>query len=99
MRRIRRVYAVRRAAPVVLASLAFGVVTLWALGREVWVSQVYANMPSFFDVPAITGFMTYAFIHTDLAVQVLCVALLLAVVGLAQGCARLLGGFGKLGAA
>ena len=90
MRRVRRIYAIRKAAPSVLASLLFSVVALWAIGREVWVAQVFANMPSIFDIPAVTSFMTYAFLHTDMAVQVLAVALFAAVISLARGCAQLL---------
>lgn len=90
MRRIRRIYAVRRAAPGLLISTAIGIAALWAIGREVWVAQVFANMPSVFDLPALTGFMSYAFLHTDMAVQVLAVALFAAVISLARGCAQLL---------
>ncbi|MBU1292562.1 hypothetical protein KJ819_00660 [Patescibacteria group bacterium] len=88
--RVRTVHTVRRATPVVLASFVFLVASLWALGREVWVSQVFANMPPFFDVPALASFMTYAFLHTDIAVQILCLALVVATIGLARGCARIL---------
>ncbi len=90
MSRVRRIYAIRKATPSVLASSLFAVAALWAIGREVWVAQVFANMPSIFDIPAVTSFMTYAFFHTDLPVQILCVALAVAAVGFVKSCVRIL---------
>lgn len=90
MRRVYTIHALRKGMPMITASTLLLVLALWALGREVWVAQVFANMPSLFDVPAITRFFASAFMHTDLAVQLFSVLALGAVVWLGRSLGRLL---------
>lgn len=72
-----------------LSSLAF-LFALWGIGREVWVAKVIANMPSFFDVPALARFLTSAFLHTDFLVQAFAIVASAALIWLARECARAL---------
>ncbi|MBU1754799.1 hypothetical protein KKH81_00765 [Patescibacteria group bacterium] len=56
--------------PIVLAGLICVAVTL-GIGHEVFVAQVFANMPSLTNVYAVLQFFTYAVLHTSFVVQTL----------------------------
>lgn len=90
MQRVYTIHALRKSMPMMAASALLLVLALWALGREVWVAQVFANMPSLFNVPAIARFFASAFMHTDLAVQLFSVLALGAVIWLGRSLGRLL---------
>ncbi len=73
---MRRVYRVRALRPFVSgATFAFVlfVFTLWGIGREVWVAQVFANAPHA-SIAASFQFFLSAFEHTRATVQALSVA-------------------------
>jgi hypothetical protein len=87
MRRVRIIAALSNfGAPV--AAVALLSLTLLGIGNQVFVAQVFANMPPLVDMPAVVRFVTVAFLHTDLFVQVLSVVACGAVVWLAQETAR-----------
>lgn len=88
MRRVRIIHSVRIAAPVLAASVLLAL-ALWGIGREVWVAKVLENMPSYADVPGVLGFLSGAFLHTELAVQVLSILVLGALLWLARSFALL----------
>ena len=95
MRRVRRIYLLRTAIPALCLSGLVFALSLLAIGREVWVAKILANMPSVADVPAVLRFLASAFAHTDLAVQVLVVVATGALVWLARAFARLLAATGR----
>lgn len=87
MRRVRIIAALSRlGAPV--AAFALLSLTLFGIGNQVFVAQVLANMPPLVDVPAVVRFVTTAFLHTDLFVQILSVVACGAIVWLAREAAR-----------
>lgn len=88
MRRVYRVYVLRRAAAVAGAGALY-MIALWGVGREVWVAKVIENMPALTDVPAVSLFLARAFQHTDLAVQLLVLIALGAMLWLAHAMARI----------
>jgi hypothetical protein len=71
MRRVRTIHALRAAAAPVGASFLVLALSLYLIGREVWVARVFANMPDSADVLAVLRFFTYAFLNTHLSVQTL----------------------------
>lgn len=71
MRRVRTVHAVRPLLSGQILSLGVIAVALWGIGREVFVAQVFANMPSITHVSEVVRFMSVALINTDTVVQVL----------------------------
>lgn len=70
------------------AVVLFGL-SLYLLGREVFVAQVFRNMPSA-DVIAIIRFMEAAFMNTTFMVQTLTVLAAIAGLWLVRECVRLL---------
>lgn len=80
MRRVRTIHAVRPliSTTAFSAFLLFG--ALWGIGTQVWVAQVYANMPAVGDIPALATFVLAAFAHTEFLVQALTVLALAAAV-------------------
>lgn len=89
MRRVRFVHAVRpfvsnAAGAVVLLGLS-----LYMLGREVFVAQVFRNMPAA-DPTAVLRFAETAFLNTSFVVQTLTVLAALAGLWLVRECTRLL---------
>lgn len=83
MRRVHVIHGMRVSAPIVAASFLF-VLALWGIGREVWVAKVFENMPSYANLPGVLSFFSNAFLHTEIAVQVLSILALGAFVWLAQ---------------
>ncbi len=71
---MRRVYTVRVLRPLFSGFTAGCVVltvTLYILGREVWVARILQNMPRSGDIVAIGNFYLAAFSHTNLIIQAL----------------------------
>lgn len=90
MRRVRIIYGIRAATPVFAASFLF-VLALWGIGREVWVAKVLENMSSYADLPAMFGFLTSAFLNTEVVVQALSILALGALIWLARSFALTVG--------
>lgn len=86
MRRVRFVHAVRLASSLVAAFALLGI-SLYLLGRQVFVAQVMRNMPA--DAAAMLRFFEAAFLNTTFLVQALTVLALLAGLWLLRECARL----------
>jgi hypothetical protein len=86
MRRVHRIYYLRPLVSGGTLSVLIAALSLYGIGREVWVARVFENAPS--DFFAILRFFVYAFQHTDLLVQVLALLALLSVMYLARESAR-----------
>lgn len=78
MRRVRTIHALRSAASGVGASIILILVSLYFIGREVWVARVWENMPSIANAQAFARFFTYAFTHTHFSVQLLVLTVIFA---------------------
>ena len=89
MRRVRRMRMLRAVISVPVLSMLTLFVSLWGIGREVWVAKVLANMPSVYDAPAVARFFSDAFLHTDFVVQAASVIAIAALVWLAHGFATM----------
>lgn len=90
---MRRVYAVHSVRPLLsgaMLALALVALSLWGIGREVWVAQVFHNAPSLTDFSAAARFWLAAVANTRLVVQALLALALAAVVYLARETARLI---------
>jgi hypothetical protein len=72
MRRVRTAHFMRPFTGGSLLAFAVFAFALWALGREVWVARVFSNGPQ--DLLGHAQYLAYAFEHTRVAVQALCVA-------------------------
>lgn len=69
MRRVRTIHRLRPLfSSATVAGLLF-VVSLYAVGREVWVARVFQNMPHIQDVAAVIQFFLSAFLSTSHVVQ------------------------------
>lgn len=79
MRRVRTIHTLRSASTGAGASILLLVLSLYLIGREVWVARVWHNMPSIADVGSFATFFTYAFTHTRFSVQVLTLLVIFAV--------------------
>jgi hypothetical protein len=90
MRRVRSIHAMRAAASGIGVSFVLLVVSLYFIGREVWVARVFENMPSAGHVTAVLRFFASAFITTDAAVQALTLLSAIAVLWLLRELVRLL---------
>lgn len=90
MRRVRTIHALRSASTGAGASILLLILSLYLIGREVWVARVWHNMPSIADVGSFATFFTYAFTHTRLSVQVLTLLAIFALLWLARECIRLI---------
>lgn len=89
MRRVYRVRALERfIAPASLA-LVLLLLSLWGIGREVWVARVFENAPSFTDVSASLRFWLGAVINTRLVVQALMAVALIAAASFVRAIVRL----------
>lgn len=86
MRRAGRIAFLRPLFSRTAFSAVVGIAALWGLGREVWVARVLENAPhSLSDVPQ---FYLAAFFHTELAVQILVVVMMIAFFSLSERFAR-----------
>lgn len=89
MRRVHTIHAVRPLmSGVALAVVVFGV-SLYALGRFVFVAQVFRNMPAVQDVGALLRFFAEAFITTEVAVQLVTVAIMFSLLWMLRDIMRL----------
>jgi len=95
MRRVRIMHRIHTFAPATAAGILF-VLALGGIGREVWVAKVFENMPSYADLPSVFSFLSGAFLHTELVVQVLLILALGALVWLARSLALMIGGGGSV---
>ncbi len=88
MRRVLTIYYVRPLFSwFVICGLVLGI-SLWGLGREVWVAQVFSNGPRGFFNHSL--YIVYAFENTRLVVQALTLLSVASVVYLARECARII---------
>lgn len=71
MRRVHTVHALRPLTTTTALSTLALLLSLWGIGKQVWVAQVVNNMPS--DGVAVARFMLAAFTHTEFVVQALVV--------------------------
>ena len=96
---MRRVHTIRTVRPitsgVVLASVFF-IVSLYAIGKVVFVAQVYRNMPAVQDIGAVLMFMVNAFLHTEFLVQALSLTVLLTAAWMLRDIGRVIAGEGRL---
>lgn len=71
MRRVRTIHALRSASTGAGASVLLLTLSLYLIGREVWVARVWENMPKLSHLGSFVRFFTYAFTHTHPSVQLL----------------------------
>jgi hypothetical protein len=90
MRRVRAVHALRPFFSAAALSAALILLSLWGIGREVWVAKVFENAPHQ-DLIAAGRFFLGALLGTRLVVQALVALAFIATVYLARETARLLG--------
>lgn len=90
MRRVRTIHALRSASTGAGASVLLLVLSLYLIGKEVWVARVWHNMPSLSHVGSFATFFTYAFTHTRFSVQVLTLLVIFALLWLARESVRIL---------
>lgn len=90
MRRVRTIHALRSASTGAGAAVLLLILSLYLIGREVWVARVWQNMPRIANVQAFARFFTYAFTHTHLSVQVLVLLVICAGLWFVREAARLL---------
>ena len=89
MSRVRTVHAVRPLLSGAMLALALVSLSLWGIGREVWVAKVLENAPHQ-SLAAAGHFLIVAFLNTRFAVQALIALTLAATVWLARETARLI---------
>ena len=73
MRRVYFVYYAKRVLSPLAIKFYLGAVILGGILSTVSVTSVFRNIPSFTDFGALSYFSKYAFMHTELTVQVLLV--------------------------
>lgn len=78
MRRVHTIHALRPLTTTTALSTLALLLAVWGIGRQVWVAQVFNNMPSFTDTASFARFMLVAFAHTEFVVQALTVIALAA---------------------
>lgn len=86
MRRVRRIRILYAVFSGVTASCLLLVLSLYGIGREVWVAMVFQNGPQ--DLLGRASYLLYAFLHTQFVVQLLSVIVLASVIYLARETAR-----------
>ncbi len=88
MRRVHAIRALRLVVNRVSASALVLGLSLYGIGREVWVAKVFSNGPQ--DLMGRLLYLEYAFLNTQLGVQILTLLVVGAVVYLAREIARLI---------
>jgi hypothetical protein len=78
MSRVRTIHVLRSLFTSTSLSVAAVIFSLWGVGREVWVSRVFADMPSLINIGAVVHFYLAAFMNTRFIVQILIVIMLAA---------------------
>ena len=91
MRRVRTMHTVRPLMSGSVLSLAVLGVSLYVIGKSVFVAQIFRNMPAVQDVPALIRFFLEAFLHTEVLVQALTVAIVLSGIWMVHDGIRSLG--------
>ncbi len=87
MRRVRLIRILGLIISTVVLAVLTLVVTLWGIGREVWVARVFQNAPA--DILHLPNFFITAFTHTRFIVQALAVLTLASFVFLIRELVRL----------
>ena len=83
MRRVHTIHFLQSpVTTLALTAVIFGL-SLWGIGREVWVARVFQNMPSLGDWDAVLRFSLSAFLDTRFIVQALSIVALGALIWLA----------------
>ena len=88
MHRVQRMYILRYVFSGVTASCLLLLLTLYGIGRAVWVARVFENAPQ--DFAAALQFYLAAFSQTELIVQALTLLTLLSAFYLARATARII---------
>ena len=88
MRRVYRARALRLVVNSVSTSTLVLLLSLYAIGREVWVAKVLTNGPE--DITGRLFYLAYAFLQTQFAVQILTLLVVGATIYLAREMARLM---------
>ncbi len=84
LRRARTIRLVRPLLSDAFLGSVVAVVSLYAIGREVWVARVLENMPSPANIASFVRFFEVAFLNTSFAVQLLSVLLIAGMVWVAR---------------
>lgn len=90
MRRVRLIRILGLIISTLVLALVTFVLALWGIGKEVWVAQVFQNMPQSGNLGEIGRFYVYAFGHTRLVVQLLAILTFVSFVYLARETIRTL---------
>lgn len=77
MRRVRLIRILALVISTATLAVLTTIVALWGIGREVWVTQVFENMPQISDTGTFMSFWLSAFLGTQFIVQVLTVLTLI----------------------
>lgn len=88
MRRVHTIHALRPFVSGGALSAVVAVLTLYGIGREVWVARVFENAPH--AASALPQFYLSAFTNTDVVVQALSLLALVSVMYLARETAKLI---------
>jgi hypothetical protein len=88
MKRVQRIHTLSYFINGFVASGIVLALALYGIGREVWVARVFQNGPSGFLGHSL--YLTYAFDHTRLPVQLLSLLVLLSLIYLARESAKLI---------
>ncbi|MGH7175672.1 MAG: hypothetical protein ACREGR_04935 [Minisyncoccia bacterium] len=86
MRRVYRLRALEAVFSGTTVALLLLVAALWLISREVWVAMVFTNGPHTFVGHSL--YLVYAFEHTRLFVQALCLLVLISLIYLAREAAH-----------
>ena len=86
MRRVHLAYILKSILSSAALAAGICILSLWGIGREVWVARVFTNGPQSFIGHAF--YLVYAFEHTRLVVQSLCLLTLASLLYLAREVAR-----------
>lgn len=84
LRRARTIRLVRPFLSGAFLGSVVAVVSLYAIGREVWVARVLENMPSPANIVSFARFFEAAFLNTSFVVQALSVLLIAGMVWVAR---------------
>jgi hypothetical protein len=88
MRRVRYIYLLRKVFnPVALRAYSCAVLVL-ITATLVSMSNIFANVPAVTDMNAFYGYVSYAFMHTELIVQILTVGIVVITLYLLRDIAR-----------
>ena len=88
MRRIYRARVLRFVISTDTLAIFIFVLALWGIGREVWVTRIFQNMPHSGNISALFTFWFSAFLHTNFIVEALSVLTFACVIFLAREVAR-----------